>query len=70
MDGHPVDTCDTTSGWTPLLRLASMNGSRDAAEILIKYNADINQVDYEKKNALIIAVLTGNQEVGNLLNVF
>ncbi len=59
MDGHEVDPVDK-GGWTPLIRLASMNGSRDAADVLIKYNCDIDVVDVDKKNALIIAVLNGN----------
>lgn len=59
MDGHSVDTVDH-GGWTPLIRLASMNGSRDAAEILMKYKANVDIYDSDKKNALIIAVLTGN----------
>lgn len=59
MDGHLVDPVDN-GGWTPLIRLASMNGSRDAAEILVRYNANLDIFDDDKKNALIIAVLTGN----------
>jgi ankyrin repeat protein len=44
-----------------------MHGNSDAAEILIKYGANINYVDFDKKNALIMAVLTGNQPLVQLL---
>jgi len=37
-----------------------MQSNRDAAEVLIKYNCNLDVVDFDKKNALIIAVLNGN----------
>ena len=66
MDGHEVDPRDE-GGWTPLIRLASMNGGKEVAEILIKYDCDINAIDEDKKNALTIAVLTGNLPLVQLL---
>lgn len=66
MDGHEVDPVNK-HGWTPLLRLASMNGSKDCAEMLIKYNANLNVLDVNKKNALTVAVLTGNLPLVQLL---
>jgi hypothetical protein len=49
MEGVQVDTPDTTSNWTPLLRAASVGGNRDVAEILLKYKADPNKLDKDKK---------------------
>lgn len=66
MDGHEVDPRDE-GGWTPLIRLASMNGNKDAAAILISYNCDLDAIDGDKKNALTIAVLTGNLPLVTLL---
>ncbi|RMZ95691.1 fibronectin type 3 and ankyrin repeat domains 1 [Brachionus plicatilis] len=61
MDGLDVNIKDTTSCWTPLIRAASVGASKDVAELLIKYKADINIVDKDNKNALMIAVINGNQ---------
>ena len=32
---------DTASGWTPLLRSASLGGNRDIADLLVKFQADV-----------------------------
>ena len=61
MDGVEVNARDTASGWTPLLRAASVGGNKDIAELLIKFKADINILDKDNKNALMIAVINGNQ---------
>jgi uncharacterized protein len=37
-----------------------LNGSREVARILIKYNANLNLVDKENKSALMIATINGN----------
>lgn len=61
MDGVDVNAKDTTSGWTPLLRAASVGGNKDVAELLIKFKADPNVLDKDSKSALMIAVINGNQ---------
>jgi ankyrin repeat protein len=60
-DGCEVNCTDNKSNWTPLLRAASINSSRDVAELLVKYGADVNRLDKDNKSALIIAVINGNQ---------
>ena len=40
-----VDLKDRTSGWTPLMRCAALNGEKDVAEILLRGGADVNAVD-------------------------
>lgn len=67
MDGAEVNVLDTASGWTPLLRSASLGGNRDIADLLIKFNADVNVLDYEGKSALMIAVINGNQPLCQIL---
>lgn len=42
------------------MRSASLGGNRDIADLLIKFNADVNVLDYEGKSALMIAVINGN----------
>lgn len=61
MDGVDIDRKDTTSGWTPLLRAASVGGNKDVAEMLLRFKADVNAVDKDNKSALMIAVINGNQ---------
>lgn len=59
-DGADVNTKDHITGWTPLLRAASINSSHEIARILIKFKADIDVFDKENKNALMIATINGN----------
>lgn len=59
-DGADVNKKDSMDGWTPLLRAASVNASGDIARVLIKYNAKIDVLDKENKNALLIATINGN----------
>lgn len=61
MDGVEVNAVDNASGWTPLLRAASVGGNKDVAEMLVKFKADINILDKDNKSALMIAVINGNQ---------
>lgn len=61
MDNVDVNAKDSTSGWTPLLRAASVGGNKDVADLLIKFKADIDVLDKDNKNALMIAVINGNQ---------
>jgi ankyrin repeat protein len=59
MDGHEVDPIDI-NGWTPFIRNASLSASVEVAELLLKFKADINILDKDKKSALMIAVIKGN----------
>lgn len=61
MDNVDVNAKDSTSGWTPLLRAASVGGNKDVAELLIKFKAEIDVLDKDNKSALMIAVINGNQ---------
>jgi ankyrin repeat protein len=56
-----INARDNPSGWTPLMRVASINGNKNIAEVLIKEGADVNLLDKENKSALMIAVINGNQ---------
>ena len=60
MEGADINAKDN-SGWTPLLRSASIGGVKEVAELLCKYKCDVNVLDNEKKSALMIAVINGNQ---------
>ncbi|XP_057297550.1 fibronectin type 3 and ankyrin repeat domains protein 1-like [Hydractinia symbiolongicarpus] len=66
-DGCPVDTKDRTSGWTPLMRLASTNGDVNAAEILIAHKANIDASDNDRKSVLMMAALNGHSDLVKLL---
>lgn len=67
MDECDVNVPDTASGWTPLLRCASMNGKKEVVDILIKFGANVNALDFENKSALMIAVISGNQPLVQIL---
>jgi len=67
MDDCDVNVPDTASGWTPLLRCASMNGKKEVIDLLIKFGAKVNMLDLEGKSALMIAVISGNQPVVQIL---
>jgi len=70
-----VNLTDTSLGWSPLLRNAAMgmNSNNNNAEntdipdLLIKFKANVNLLDYEKKSALMIAVINGNLGLTQLL---
>ena len=49
------------------MRSASIGGSKEVAELLCKYKADVNVLDNEKKSALMIAVINGNQPLVEVL---
>ena len=46
---------------------ASLNGSPEIAEILLKFKANINILDNDKKTALMIAVIKGNDALVQVL---
>ena len=59
-DGADVNARDYSNGWTPLLRAASVNSSKDIARVLVRYKARIDAMDKEDKTALMIATVNGN----------
>jgi ankyrin repeat protein len=61
VDGVDVNTRDASFGWTPLIRAACINSTKEVAELLIRFGADINAKDKDCKTALIISVINGNQ---------
>ena len=66
MDNHELNPTDL-SGWTPLIRNASLSGNRDVAELLLKFKSSINTLDNENKSALMIAVIKGNAPLVKVL---
>lgn len=66
MDGHEVDPVDK-SGWTPLLRACSIDGSVQVISILLKFKANLHVVDNEKLNAITVAILNNNMNLIKLL---
>ncbi|XP_064602158.1 fibronectin type 3 and ankyrin repeat domains 1 protein-like [Liolophura sinensis] len=66
-DGAEVDIRDQNSGWTPLLRCASVTGNYDVASVLLMYGADINAQDNDRKTPLMIAILNGHFPLVELL---
>ncbi|KAL9982254.1 hypothetical protein ACROYT_G004279 [Oculina patagonica] len=65
-NGVHVDVEDD-SGCSPLIRLASMNGSVDVARILVENGADVNKKDKIRKSSLMAAALNGNLPLVKLL---
>lgn len=61
LDGINVNTKDVSFGWTPLIRAACINSTKEVAELLMKFGADINSKDKDGKTALMISVINGNQ---------
>jgi ankyrin repeat protein len=59
-DGADVNAKDNVNGWTPLLRGASLNCSKDVAKVLLRFKADANVLDKDNKSALMIATINGN----------
>lgn len=58
--GANANDIEEASGWSPLLRVACLNGSVEVALLLIKYGADVNFADRDKKSALVVASINGN----------
>jgi ankyrin repeat protein len=65
-DGHEVDPVDK-SGWTPLIRACSIDGSIQVVSILLTYKANVHAIDNEKKNSLTIAVINNNLYLTKML---
>eukprot|EP00128_Syssomonas_multiformis_P018083 Colp12_sorted_trinity150504_noHs@15867 len=65
--GMDVNASDTRHGWTPLIRTASLTGSKEIAEILINAGALVNVTDADGKTPLMIAALNGHTDLVKLL---
>ena len=66
-DGADVNARDYSNGWTPLLRAASVNSTKDIARVLIRYKARIDAMDKEDKTPLMIATINGNLQFVQVL---
>ncbi|KAI8512524.1 Multidrug resistance-associated protein 4 [Branchiostoma belcheri] len=66
-DGAEVDVKDYKSGWTPLFRVAALNGDPQIAQLLIQAGADVNRKDKDGKTPLMIAALNGHKKLVQLL---
>ncbi|XP_078667893.1 fibronectin type 3 and ankyrin repeat domains 1 protein-like isoform X1 [Branchiostoma floridae x Branchiostoma belcheri] len=66
-DGAEVDVKDYKSGWTPLFRVAALNGDPQIAQLLIRAGADVNRKDKDGKTPLMIAALNGHKKLVQLL---
>ncbi|KAK6178034.1 hypothetical protein SNE40_012873 [Patella caerulea] len=66
-DGGDINIKDNNSGWTPLLRCASVGGNRDTGLTLLMNGADINAQDRDGKTTLMIAIINGNNALLELL---
>ena len=58
---------DFTSGWTPLMRLASTSGNIEIARVLLQQRADVNALDTTQKSVLMMAALNGHTSLVKLL---
>lgn len=65
--GCKVDEKDFTSGWTPLMRLASTSGDISIARTLLQNRANVNAVDATHKSILMMASLNGHTSLVKLL---
>ncbi|XP_053407058.1 fibronectin type 3 and ankyrin repeat domains 1 protein-like isoform X2 [Mercenaria mercenaria] len=66
-DGADVNLRDMNSGWTPLIRCASVTGHRDIGLSLLQNSADINAQDKDGKTALMLSILNGHQALLEVL---
>jgi len=62
-----VDEPDDRSGWSPLMRLVTVNGSTSIAKLLIDKGANVNFKDKAGKIVLMAACLNGNKSMVQLL---
>ena len=62
-----VDEKDYTSGWTPLMRLASTSGNLSVAHVLLQNHANVNAVDATHKSVLMMSSLNGHTGLVKLL---
>jgi len=62
-----VDAVDETSGWTPLLRLASVTGHSGIGQELIDNGAEVDFADNEGKTPLMQAVVNNHGDLVKVL---
>ncbi|GAB1603886.1 hypothetical protein Ahia01_000669900, partial [Argonauta hians] len=60
-NGADVNIRDKVTGWTPLIRCASLSGKKMVALTLIRNGANVNIQDNSGKTCLMVAVLNGHQ---------
>lgn len=51
---------DAGSGWTPLMRVSAVSGSRRVASLLIEAGADVNAKDKDGKTPLMVCCSSGS----------
>lgn len=68
-EGVPVDDLDasTLSGWTPLMRVATLGGDAAIARVLVERGADVNRRDSEGNTVLMLATLNNLDELVRVL---
>ncbi|XP_048465145.1 fibronectin type 3 and ankyrin repeat domains protein 1 [Rhincodon typus] len=66
-EGCKVDITDGHLLWTPLMRVAVLNGSTEVASLLIKAGANVNIQDKKGTTPLMVAVLNSHENLVHLL---
>ncbi|XP_060697973.1 fibronectin type 3 and ankyrin repeat domains protein 1 isoform X1 [Hemiscyllium ocellatum] len=66
-EGCKVDITDGHLLWTPLMRVAVLNGSTEVASLLIKAGANVNIQDKKGTTPLMVAVLNSYENLVQLL---
>ncbi|XP_043568562.1 fibronectin type 3 and ankyrin repeat domains protein 1 isoform X2 [Chiloscyllium plagiosum] len=66
-EGCKVDITDGHLLWTPLMRVAVLNGSTEIASLLIKAGANVNIQDKKGTTPLMVAVLNSYENLVQLL---
>ncbi|XP_060084782.1 fibronectin type 3 and ankyrin repeat domains 1 protein-like [Ylistrum balloti] len=66
-DGADPNICDKHSGWTPLLRCASVSGNYQVASCLLREGANINCQDIDGKTPIMISIINKNDQLLDLL---
>eukprot|EP01135_Chromosphaera_perkinsii_P009414 Nk52_evm90s1737 gene=Nk52_evmTU90s1737 len=57
--GASIEGIPSKNVWPPLLRVASVSGNAEVANVLIENGADTDYVDHERKTLLMVAALNG-----------
>ncbi|XP_028403256.1 fibronectin type 3 and ankyrin repeat domains protein 1-like [Dendronephthya gigantea] len=64
--GAKVDELDVAE-WTPLMRLATLDGKADVAKVLLDGGANVNTHDKQGRSVLMAAALSGRLDLVSLL---